>query len=130
MSKKNHERAREYSEEMEEVQELNQIYWLTVTIVYLLVSFLTSAWHITWIIWLIASLIDYIWIYLQHKKIRQKLHAEHAAEYQTERTESKSSADAASKEPAESKQAVETASHDEQPAKSDKQAKSEQPDSK
>ncbi|MBP5176062.1 MAG: hypothetical protein ILP07_09155 [Treponema sp.] len=32
-----------------------KLYWLVITIIYLFVSFTTFAWHITWIIWLIAS---------------------------------------------------------------------------
>ena len=32
-----------------------KLYWLVVTIVYLFVSFMTGAWYITWLIWLIAS---------------------------------------------------------------------------
>lgn len=31
------------------------LYWSVVTIIYLVVSFTTMAWHITWLIWLIAS---------------------------------------------------------------------------
>jgi hypothetical protein len=34
------------------------LYWSIVTIIYLGVSFLTSAWHITWLIWLIATAIE------------------------------------------------------------------------
>lgn len=34
---------------------LSRIFWLLTTTVYLLVSFLTNAWHITWLIWLVAS---------------------------------------------------------------------------
>ncbi len=33
----------------------SKLYWMVVTIIYLSVSFTTMAWHITWIIWLIAS---------------------------------------------------------------------------
>ena len=32
-----------------------KLYWYIVTIIYLLVSFGTGDWHITWVIWLIAS---------------------------------------------------------------------------
>jgi len=32
-----------------------KLYWLVITIIYLFVSFMTHAWHITWILWLIAS---------------------------------------------------------------------------
>lgn len=34
---------------------LSKPYWLIVTAVYLLISFLTGAWHITWLVWLIAN---------------------------------------------------------------------------
>lgn len=36
-----------------------KLYWLIITIIYLLVSFSTGDWHITWIIWLIASAVRY-----------------------------------------------------------------------
>ncbi len=36
-------------------QSLSKLYWLSVTIIFLLVSFSTGKWYITWIIWLIAS---------------------------------------------------------------------------
>lgn len=34
------------------------LYWLVVTIIYLGVSFSSGAWHITWLIWLIATAIE------------------------------------------------------------------------
>ena len=34
---------------------LSKLYWMIVTIIYLGISFLTMSWHITWLIWLIAS---------------------------------------------------------------------------
>ncbi|MBQ8598537.1 MAG: helix-turn-helix transcriptional regulator [Oscillospiraceae bacterium] len=33
----------------------HQTYWPLVTAIYLLISFTTGAWHLTWLIWLIAS---------------------------------------------------------------------------
>lgn len=39
-------------------ESISKLYWSIVTIVYLGVSFLTSAWHITWLIWLIATAIE------------------------------------------------------------------------
>ena len=37
---------------------LMKLYWLVVTIVYLGVSFLTRAWYITWLIWLIGGAVE------------------------------------------------------------------------
>ena len=37
---------------------LMKLYWLVVTIVYLGLSFLTRAWYITWLIWLIAAAVE------------------------------------------------------------------------
>ena len=34
------------------------VYWPTVTCVYLIISFLTFAWAISWIIWPVAALIN------------------------------------------------------------------------
>ena len=34
---------------------LSKLYWMIVTIIYLGISFLTMSWHLTWLIWLIAS---------------------------------------------------------------------------
>lgn len=36
------------------------LYWIIVVIAYLLISLLTFAWHITWIIWPIAGIVSYI----------------------------------------------------------------------
>ncbi|MBR1638442.1 MAG: hypothetical protein IJ688_03550 [Treponema sp.] len=36
---------------------ISKLYWMIVTIIYLGISFATMAWHITWLIWLIASAI-------------------------------------------------------------------------
>lgn len=35
-----------------------KLYWLVVTAIYLCVSFLTYAWNITWLIWIIAAAIE------------------------------------------------------------------------
>lgn len=40
------------------VAAIMSVYWPTVTCIYLCWSFLTNDWHITWIIWVIASLIQ------------------------------------------------------------------------
>lgn len=34
------------------------VYWPTITCIYLSWSFLTYDWHITWIIWVIAAVIE------------------------------------------------------------------------
>ncbi|MCR4580704.1 MAG: permease prefix domain 1-containing protein [Treponema sp.] len=34
---------------------ISKLFWLIATIIYLGISFLTMAWHVTWLIWLIAS---------------------------------------------------------------------------
>lgn len=39
---------------------ISSIYWLIVTAVYLLISFLTHAWGITWIIWVISGIMHQI----------------------------------------------------------------------
>lgn len=40
------------------VAALMSVYWPTVTCIYLCWSFLSADWHITWIIWVIASLVE------------------------------------------------------------------------
>lgn len=37
---------------------ISKLYWLIVTIIYLGISFTTMAWHITWLIWLIAGAVE------------------------------------------------------------------------
>lgn len=37
------------------INDLSSAYWMIASAIYLLVSFLTDAWHITWIIWIVAS---------------------------------------------------------------------------
>lgn len=39
---------------------ITQIYWITITTIYLLISFLTGRWDISWIIWLPASIVPLI----------------------------------------------------------------------
>lgn len=39
---------------------ISSIYWTLTTLFYLLVSFMTMAWHITWIIWVIAGVLHQI----------------------------------------------------------------------
>ena len=45
----------EYTEKDKFWKSFWKLYWLIVTIIYLAVSFMTGAWYITWLIWLIAS---------------------------------------------------------------------------
>ena len=40
------------------IRALMSVYWLTVTCIYLCWSFMTFDWHITWIIWPIAGVVD------------------------------------------------------------------------
>ena len=40
------------------VNSVKNLYWVIVTIIYLSVSFSTGAWHISWLIWLIATAIE------------------------------------------------------------------------
>lgn len=35
---------------------LEQLYWLVITAIYFILSFLTGAWDITWIIWVAAGI--------------------------------------------------------------------------
>jgi hypothetical protein len=37
---------------------VKNLYWVIVTIIYLSVSFSTGAWHVSWLIWLIATAIE------------------------------------------------------------------------
>lgn len=39
-------------------ESIHKLFWLVVTIIYLGVSFLTGAWEITWLIWLIATALE------------------------------------------------------------------------
>ena len=48
---------------------VDDFFWMTVLVVYLLVSFLTHRWDITWIIWLVAGIFDTcIEFFLKRKK--------------------------------------------------------------
>ena len=40
------------------VKAILSIYWPVVTVIYLAVSFLTFAWHITWVIWPLAAILS------------------------------------------------------------------------
>ncbi len=42
----------------EKVKAVMSVYWLSVTCIYLIWSFLTFDWHITWIVWVIAALVE------------------------------------------------------------------------
>ncbi len=44
------------------------LYWTTVTCLYLIVSFLTFNWHITWIIWPVAGLVHHLLSNIFEKK--------------------------------------------------------------
>ncbi len=37
---------------------VSAVYWCAVTAVYLLISFLTGAWHLTWIVWVVAGILS------------------------------------------------------------------------
>ena len=39
------------------VQGVSSAYWLVMTAAYLAISFLTNAWHITWVIWPVAGVL-------------------------------------------------------------------------
>lgn len=41
----------------EKIEPIATIYWIVITVVYLAWSFLTGAWHISWIIWPLAGLL-------------------------------------------------------------------------
>lgn len=49
----------EYSEEEQKIQNkmdpIASIYWISITIIFLIWSFITMDWHISWIIWPIAG---------------------------------------------------------------------------
>ncbi len=48
---------------------VDDFFWMTVLVVYLLVSILTHRWDITWIIWLVAGIFDTcIEFFLKRKK--------------------------------------------------------------
>ncbi|MBQ9784023.1 MAG: helix-turn-helix transcriptional regulator [Clostridia bacterium] len=52
---------------------VSAIYWCAVTAVYLAVSFLTGAWHITWIIWAVAAVLSPVLeAVLKNGKIRKE----------------------------------------------------------
>lgn len=34
------------------------LYWFFITILYLIISFCTKSWHLTWLIWLIAAFLE------------------------------------------------------------------------
>ncbi len=57
-------RIGEYTEEQrlfrQKKEPFETLFWLIITAVYLLWSFLTFDWHITWIIWPIAGIVSYI----------------------------------------------------------------------
>lgn len=44
----------------EKVEAVMPVYWLSVTCIYLIWSFLTFDWHITWIVWVVAALVEKI----------------------------------------------------------------------
>ncbi len=44
----------------EKVKAVMSVYWLSVTCIYLIWSFLTFDWHITWIVWVLAALVEKI----------------------------------------------------------------------
>lgn len=44
----------------ERISQVMSVYWQTVTCIYLCWSFLTFDWHITWIVWVVAALVQQI----------------------------------------------------------------------
>lgn len=54
------ESAKEVEYTNETIAAIMNVYWQTVTCVYLCVSFITFDWHITWIIWPVASILHSI----------------------------------------------------------------------
>jgi len=50
---KENERNKKYKNKT--VKVIMSVYWQTITCIYLCISFLTSSWHITWLIWPIAA---------------------------------------------------------------------------
>lgn len=42
------------------VEGVMEVYWPTVTCLYLIISFITMSWHITWIVWPIAAIVSKI----------------------------------------------------------------------
>lgn len=40
----------------EKLEPISSVYWLSSTIIYLVISFLTNRWDITWIIWVVAGI--------------------------------------------------------------------------
>lgn len=52
----------------EKVEAVMSVYWLSVTCIYLIWSFLTFDWHITWIVWVVAALAEKIIesVYVEH----------------------------------------------------------------
>lgn len=42
------------------LKQIKTIIYLITLIIYLLISFITMAWHVTWILWIVASLIEEI----------------------------------------------------------------------
>ena len=41
-------------------ESMMSIYWLVITVVYLAFSFVSGAWHLTWIIWPLAGILSAI----------------------------------------------------------------------
>ncbi len=54
------EKVKQESKEEKLVKHVNEIISILFTIIYFVISFLTMAWHITWIIWIIYALISEI----------------------------------------------------------------------
>lgn len=55
LNKKKSEREEKYSNKT--ILVIMTVYWQTITCIYLCISFMSSAWHLTWLIWPIAALI-------------------------------------------------------------------------
>ena len=65
--------ANERKKENKIIDSLETVYWLVFTAVYLTISFLTNAWHKTWIIWPVAGVLfaaysEVVEIFVEKKK--------------------------------------------------------------
>ncbi len=65
------------SDELKNISEVQKLvislYWCIITCLYMYISFKTGAWHITWIIWVFASSINSIAIYIFRKNNKEEL---------------------------------------------------------
>ncbi len=55
ISAKKHQKTEKYSNKT--VAVIMSVYWQTITCIYLVISFMTGSWHLTWLIWPIAGIV-------------------------------------------------------------------------